>query len=122
MTVDKYDLEDRLIRFAVSIISQSNSLKKTYAGKHLAEQLIRSGTSPALNYGEAQGAESTRDFIHKLKLILKVLRESYNCLRIIHQSNLSKDPYMPPDLIKECNELISIFVKSIKTAQSRKLR
>jgi four helix bundle protein len=86
-----YDLEDRLINFAVEIITICDSIKPTKAGNHLAGQLVRSGTSPALNYGEAQAGESTRDFIHKLKVILKELRESRNCLRIIERANLYLD-------------------------------
>ena len=81
----KFDLEERLIEFASDIIDVSEGLPKTLAGNHLAGQLIRSGTSPALNYGEAQGAESRSDFIHKMKVCLKELRETYNCLRIINK-------------------------------------
>lgn len=72
----KFDLEDRLINFAVRIAEIVESLPNTRAGNHIAGQLIRSGTSPALNYGEAQSAESRSDFIHKIKVVLKELRES----------------------------------------------
>jgi four helix bundle protein len=72
----KFDLENRLIQFAVLIIKSAESLNNTKAGNHIAGQLVRSGTSPALQYGEAQGAESRNDFIHKLKVLLKELRES----------------------------------------------
>ena len=71
-----FDLEDRLIDFAVRTIQLTESLPKTKAGRHIAGQLIRSGTSPAPNYGEAQGAESRSDFIHKMKVCLKALRET----------------------------------------------
>ena len=71
-----YDLEDRLIEFAVRIIALIESLPKTKVGKHVGGQLLRSGTSPAPNYGEAQGAESRSDFIHKMKICLKELRET----------------------------------------------
>lgn len=77
------DLNERLISFAVIMIDVSEALPKTFAGNHLSGQLIRSGTAPALNYGEAQGAESRNDFIHKMKIAAKELRETYNCLRII---------------------------------------
>jgi four helix bundle protein len=77
------NLEERLIDFAVMVIDLSEKLPKTFAGKHLGNQLVRSGTSPALNYGEAQAAESKKDFIHKMRICLKELRESYVCLKII---------------------------------------
>jgi len=83
----KYDLEERLIDFASDIIDVGEALPKTFAGNHLGGQLIRSGTSPALHYGEAQGAESRNDFIHKMKVCLKGLRETLNCLRLINRKN-----------------------------------
>jgi len=79
----RLELEDRLIRFAVSVIKVGESLPGTKTGNHIASQLIRSGTSPAPNYGEAQGAESIADFIHKMKISLKELRETHVWLRII---------------------------------------
>ena len=75
---DKFDLEERLINFAVRIIRAAESLPKIVVGKHIGGQIIRSGTSPAANYGEAQGAESRSDFIHKIKICLKELRETKN--------------------------------------------
>jgi four helix bundle protein len=84
---------------------------------HLTSQLLRSGTSPALNYGEAQSAESRNDFIHKLKVALKELRESYNSLQIIKRAELSNKVQLIENTSKECNELIAILVKSIETAQ-----
>src|SRR3970040_2750742 len=79
----KYDLEERLIQFALLIIDIVEMLPNTRAGNHLAGQLIRSGTSPAFNYGEAQAAESKYDFIHKVKVVLKELKETRVCLTII---------------------------------------
>jgi len=114
----KFDLEDRLIEFAVTIIKIAETLPKTYAGNHLAGQLTRSGTAPALNYGEAQSAESRNDFIHKMKVALKELRETNNCLKIMLKLNwISND-----EVLKECNELISIFVKSIETAKRNNIK
>jgi four helix bundle protein len=112
-----YDLNERLINFAAEIILLSEKLPKTVAGNHIAGQLIRSGTAPALQYGEAQGAESRNDFIHKMKVALKELRESFNCLRMIQKVNWVNSGELPP-LLYENDELISIFVKSIKTAQA----
>jgi four helix bundle protein len=116
MNEKKYDLEDRLIDFAVSVIKLVESLPNTRSANHLGGQLLRSGTSPSLNYGEAKSSESKNDFIHKMKVCLKELRESYNCLRIIDRAKISSDDQLVLYLIKECNELISIFVKSIVTA------
>lgn len=113
----KFDLEERLIEFAVLIIEIVNEIPSSKAGNHLSGQLVRSGTSGALNYGEAQSAESRRDFIHKMKVILKELRETLVCLKIIHRSKLYKTEEKIIKAKKENNELISIFVKSIETAE-----
>ena len=117
----KAELEDRLIEFAVSIIKITNELPPNSASNQLGGQLLRSGTSPALNYGEARSAESLKDFIHKMQLVLKELRESHVCLKIIHLSKLYKTEDSIIVAKTECNELISIFVKSVQTANKRKL-
>lgn len=115
-TNKKYDLEDRLIEFAVLIIKIAENLKNSRAGNHIAGQIVRSGTSPSLNYGEAQSAESLSDFIHKFKILLKELRETRVALKIIKRVPLINDMELVDKGITECNELISIFVKSIDTA------
>jgi len=115
-----FDLEDRLIDFAVRIIRTAESLPKTKLGNHIAGQLIRCGTSPAPNYGEAQSAESRSDFVHKMKVSLKELRETRVWLLIIVRAKLLKPASKLEPLIEKNNELISIFVTSIKTAQKRK--
>ncbi len=112
----KGELEGRLIDFAVAIIKLAESLPNTFAGKHISGQIIRSGTSPALNYGEAQSAESRKDFIHKIKVILKELRETLISLKIILKCKLISDQGFLLGLVTENNELISIFVKSVETA------
>ncbi len=76
--MNQQELEDRLINFAAVVIDMVGMLPASIAGKHLAGQLIRSGTPPALNYGEARGAESRKDFIHKNKVVLKKLRENFD--------------------------------------------
>ena len=116
----RYDLEDRLIEFAIKIIELVEELPKNRAGNHIAGQLIRCGTSPALNYGEVQSAESQKDFVHKMKVILKELRETNICIKIIKRKPLIKQSQKLDSIIKECNELISIFVSSIRTAQKPK--
>lgn len=115
-----FDIEDRLIDFAVKIIRIAESLPKTRTGNHIAGQLIRSGTSPAPNYGEAQSAESRADFIHKMKICLKELRETRVWLIMIVKSVLVKSQINIKLLIDENNELISIFVSSINTARMNK--
>ena len=111
-----FDLGERLVAFACSIIDISESLPKSFAGSHLAGQLVRSGTSPALNYGEAQSAESRNDFIHKMKIAAKELRETHYCLKIINAKNWVKGELILGAL-DENNQLISIFVKSLATAR-----
>ena len=112
----KFDLDERLINFAVNIIEISETLPKNFAGNHIAGQLVRSGTSPALNYGEAQSAESRKDFIHKMKISSKELRETFNCIKIIMKKKWSSTEKLLP-VLDENNQLISIFVKSIETAK-----
>ncbi|MBI1782120.1 MAG: four helix bundle protein [Sphingobacteriales bacterium] len=113
----KYDLEERLIEFAVLIIRITESLYNTRAGIHIGGQVVRSGTSPALHYGEAQSAESRADFVHKLKILLKELRETKNALRITKAVPLTDKMDLTEQGLKEVDELISIFVKSIDTAK-----
>lgn len=113
----KYDLEDRLVEFSVLVVEMTDTLFNTRAGNYYAGQLIRSGNSPALNYGEAQSGESRNDFIHKLKIILKELRETRVALKVIQKIPLTKRLDIIEKGMNECNELISIFVKSIETAE-----
>ena len=115
--MNKFNLEDRLVDFSVLIIEIVNQIPNTKAGNHLSGQIVRSGTSVSLNYGEAQSGESRRDFIHKIKVVLKELRETYVALKIIHKAKLFKNKTIIIEAKKESNELISIFVKSVETAQ-----
>ena len=112
-------LEERLINYAVRIVKLSASLPKTPAGRHIAGQILRSRTSPAPNYGEARGAESYADFIHKLRIVLKELDETSIWLRVIERSHLIKSQLLL-DIINETNELCQIFATSLKTAKARK--
>lgn len=113
----KYDLEDRLLSYAVSILRLTEQLSNTRAGNHVAGQLLRSGTAALPNHGEAQSAESAADFVHKLRVCLKELRESYRWLLLIRRVPLATCDAEVAALIKETDELIRIFVKSIHTAQ-----
>lgn len=92
-------------------------LPNTRLGNYLAGQMIRSGASPALNYGEAMAAESRKDFIHKMKIIHKELRETFVCLKIIKRKPLIEPSSKIEIIYNENNELIAIFVKSIQTAK-----
>lgn len=109
------ELEERLIDFAVASIGVAEALPNTRAGIHIAGQLIRSGTSPAPNYGEARSAESRKDFIHKMKISLKELRETMIWLKIISRRRYAAREEVE-STITECNELISIFVASTRSA------
>jgi four helix bundle protein len=112
----KYDLEDRLVDFACRCLEVCDQLPPTRAGQNLEYQLSKSSTAAALNYGEAQAAESTADFIHKMKVVLKEIRESRVNLKII-----CRKPIVVNDKTdhcqKEANELMAIFMKSIDTAK-----
>lgn len=109
----------RLIDFASRIIDLVESLPNSLAAKHLGGQLLRSGTAPALNYGEAQSAESRSDFIHKMKICLKELRETLICLKLISKRTWFPITKLTP-LISENHELVAMFVSSTKTALENK--
>jgi four helix bundle protein len=113
------ELEERLIDFAVRIIRLSASLPKTPAGTHIAGQILRSGTSPAPNYGEARGAESHADFVHKLRIVLKELNETSIWLRVIERSKLMKEELLK-EICEESRELCRIFTASLKTARAKR--
>lgn len=113
------DIQDRLIDFAVSIIRLCAELPKTQAGRHMADQLLRSGTSPAPNYAEARSAESPQDFVHKLKITLKELNETSVWLQIIRRSDMLS-PGQLDSVTAECQELSKIINASIKTVLAKK--
>jgi four helix bundle protein len=113
------DLEERLIDFAVRIIRLTAHLPKTPAGKHIAGQILRSGTSPAPNYGEARGAESHADFVHKIGIVLKELNETSIWLRVIDRSQMLKKELLT-GIIEENRELCRIFTASVTTARANR--
>ena len=115
----KFDLEDRLIDFADMVIDVVEQLPNTKAGNHLGGQLVRSGTAPALLYGEAQAAESNADFIHKTKVILKELRETQICHKIIRKRNYIEPAFMQK-VLQENGELVAIFTASVRTASQNR--
>ena len=118
----EFDLQDRLIEYAVRIITLSEALPETRAGKHVSSQILRSGTSPAPNYGEAQSAESKADFVHKLKVALKELRETEMWLKIILKARMIKPVSKLTPILQETDELVAILFTSIETAKKRKGR
>ena len=110
----KYDLEDRLLEFAATVIDVSEKLPRTRAGTHLAGQFLRAGTSPYGNHGEAQSPESAEDFIHKMKVALKELKETRVSLKLILRNGIAQNI---EGLCQENEQLIAIFCKSIETAK-----
>ncbi|MCB0278436.1 MAG: four helix bundle protein [Calditrichaeota bacterium] len=110
-----YDLQERLICLSLSIIDLVKLIKKDFTGMHLSKQLIRSGTSITLNYGEAQNAESRSDFVHKLSIILKELRESFACIELLIRSNLLNNE-AARRVQNEIDQMIAILYKSQQTA------
>ena len=111
----KFDLEERLLEFASAVIDLSEKLPNSRAGNHVAGQILRSGTSPYPNPGEAESAESRDDFIHKLKICLKELRETRRWARLIQHKHWTENDPTLLFVLHESDELIRIFMSSIKT-------
>lgn len=120
MAEPKYDLEERLLEFAVRIIRVTESMGRSPAGTYVADQLLRSGTSPYGHHGEVEGAESRDDFIHKLRVCYKELRETRRWLRLTQRTPLVPKPELLTDLIAEAEELVRIFSASIRTAEKNR--
>ena len=118
----KFDLAERLLEFAARIVRLAESLPRSEAGRHVAGQVLRSGTSPYANHAEAEDAESMDDFVHKLKICLKESRETWRWLRLIQRIPLVKKPELLDPLIDEADQLIRIFRKSIITARANRNR
>jgi len=112
-----YDLEDRLLEFASNIVQLTESLPNTRAGNHIAGQLLRCGTSALSNHGEVEASESRRDFLHKLRICLKELRETKRWLRLVGRISKLATPANLTSCLNEIEELIRIFVASIRTAE-----
>jgi len=115
---EKTNLRERLLDYAVRIIKLVEALPKTIAGKRIGDQLLRSGTGGGANYEEAQAGESRADFVHKLQIALKEIRESHYWLRL-----LAKAQVLPcerfGDILDESAQLIAILSKSVATAKKR---
>lgn len=119
MSERKYDLEDRLLEYAASVIRVVEALPTARAANHVGGQLLRSGTSPLFNHGEAESAESPRDFVHKLRICLKELRETKRALLLVRRVPLHSPDFDLDPILGETEELIRIFVASIRTAAKR---
>jgi four helix bundle protein len=113
----QYDLEDRLLDFAVNVVELTESLPSTRAGNHIAGQLLRCGTSPLSNHGEVEAAESRKDFIHKLRICLKELRETKRWLRLVSRLKRLGEAENVTLCLNEVNELIRIFAASVRTTE-----
>jgi four helix bundle protein len=111
------EMENRLINFAVALYEMSKDLGNSFESTNLANQILRSSTSAALNFGEAQAAESRKDFIHKTSIVLKELRETNVNLQIISRIKICRDEMKISYALKESDELVSIFYKSVETAR-----
>jgi four helix bundle protein len=117
----RFDLEERLLEFASAVIDLSEKLPSTRAGNHVAGQVLRSGTSPYPNHGEAEDAESRDDFIHKLKVCLKELRETRRWARLIKRKGWAKEDPTLVFVLSEADELTRIFFSSVQTAKRNAL-
>ena len=117
ISAKKFDLEDRIIDFASRIIDVVETLPNSRAGNYIAGQLIRCGLAPSLIYGEAQAAESRDDFIHKMKLVVKELKETRVCIKLIAKKEMIKPTSKLEPLKKENEELVAIISRSIETAK-----
>lgn len=113
------DINKRLADFAVHVIRLCSRLSGSPAAVHIANQLLRSGTSSAANYAEVRGAESRKDFVHKLGVVLKELNESLAWLTMAEQSGLVPPSVVHP-LADECDQLCRIISASIQTASGKK--
>jgi four helix bundle protein len=118
----EYNLEERLLEYSASIVRLVESMVKTKAGNHVGGQLLRSGTSLYFNHGEAEAAESARDFVHKMGICLKELLETKRALRLTNRVPLVASPSPVDQLLSETEELIKIFFASIRTAKKRIVR
>ena len=115
-----YDLDERLLNYGARIIELTRTMTSYYARRHIGNQLLRAGTAPLSHHGEAQAAESPADFIHKMRMALKELRESERWLKLIQKTNLLTRQETLPQVLDETDQLIRIFVTSIATAETRK--
>jgi four helix bundle protein len=118
--VRRYDLQDRMLDFTVRLLDVVEALPAGRVGNHMAGQLVRCGTSPVANYSEALSAESRNDFVHKLRTVLKELRETAVWLTLIQRKTLIKPAHRLRPLAVECGELVAIMAASVATAEGKR--
>ena len=118
--MNRIEIENRLIEFTIKVINLCRNCEFDQYTGHLLKQITRSSSSSALNYGEAQSAESSKDFLHKLSLVLKELRETQINIKILKKSGVCKNDISIEDALNEANELVAIFQKSVNTARKRR--
>ena len=119
-TEKTYDFEERLLEFAARIVRFAEALPNSRAGRHVSNQVLRSGTALMAHHGEPQAAESRNDFIHKMKIALKELRETIRWIKLAQRVPLVDKRELVDSLREENDELIRIFVASINTAGKKK--
>lgn len=117
MKLRVYDLEERLLAFAVRVVRVTESMGRSRARRYVADQLLRSGSSPYGHHGEVESAESRDDFVHKLRVCHKELRECRRWLRLVQRVPLVAKPERLTELIEEAEQLIRIFTTSVRTAR-----
>ena len=117
--MNRKELEDRLVEFSTLVFELSKQVDKEFYGNYLINQLLRSSASAALNYGEAQSAETKKDFIHKAAIVLKELRESNINLNMIQKAGIISDDHLLQKLLDESNQLVSIFYRTVQTAKNK---
>jgi four helix bundle protein len=117
----EFDLEERMLEFASVVIDVTEKLPNTRAGNHIANQFLRAGTSPYGNHGEAESAESAEDFIHKMKICLKELRETHRWARLVERKCWLANDRQMGLVLAEGDQLIRIFKASVRTAERNRL-
>ena len=118
MTYETHDLSKRLFAYGGRVIRLVESLPKTLVGRRVGDQLLRSGMSAGANYEEARGAESKDDFVHKLQISLKEMRESNYWLRMLVTSEKVSAERMA-GLLDESDQLRAILSKAVATAKGK---
>lgn len=112
------DIANRLLDFAVQVLRIACCLPKTPQGRHVAKQLTRSGTAPGAHYDEARGAESRADFVHKVKIAAKEMRESHYWLRLVQRAHMTPTSDLS-SVVDEARQLVAILTASAKTAAGK---
>ena len=114
-----YNLEERLVNFAVSIVDFTSKFRKDQISLYFIDQLVRSSSSAALNYGESRGALTHKDYTYKISLVLKEINESHVCLKILSRSSSFNEYFKNELILNEANELVAIFYSTLKKLRTK---